>query len=126
VGEQVAHRRGPEAGLGGDQPVGAQVVVGRRIQVDQPLLGQLQHRDRGEGLGDRPDPKHRVLGDGRVRRYVCNPVAVEELEASVADNAHGQPKRRVAVQDAVDPALQFQLVGPEGCRIEVLGLRVGE
>ena len=45
---------------------------------------------------------------------VCNPVAVEELEASVADHAHGQPDRRVAVQDPVDPALQFQLVGPEG------------
>jgi hypothetical protein len=53
-------------------------------------------------------------------------VAVEELEASVADHAHRQTDRRVAVQDPIDPALQFQLVGPEGAMIKVLGLRVGE
>ena len=39
----------------------ALVVVGGRVEVHQALLVQLHHGDRGEGLGDRPDPKHCVL-----------------------------------------------------------------
>jgi hypothetical protein len=74
VGQQMAHGRRPEAGLGEDQPVGAQVVVGGPVEVEQLLLPQLQHRDRGEGLGDGADPEDRVLGDGRVRGDVGGPV----------------------------------------------------
>jgi len=107
VGEQVAHRRGPEAGLGGDQPVGAQVVVGRRIQVDQPLLGQLHHGDRRERLGDRPDPEHRVPSDGCVRRDVREAVGEEGLQGPVADHAHRQADGRVAVEDVVDAGLDL-------------------
>jgi hypothetical protein len=51
---------GPEAGLGGAQPVAAQVVVGGYVEVDQPVLSQLHHGDRGEGLGYGADPRHRV------------------------------------------------------------------
>jgi hypothetical protein len=57
VGQQVSHGRGPEAGLGGDQAVGAQVLVGGRVDVDQPLLPQLHHGNRREGLGDGGDAK---------------------------------------------------------------------
>jgi hypothetical protein len=32
----MSHRRRPEVGFGGDQPVGAQVVVGGGAEVDLP------------------------------------------------------------------------------------------
>jgi hypothetical protein len=112
VGQQLALGRGPEAGLGRDQLVGTQVVVGRGVQVDQPLLPQLQHRDRGEGLGDRGDPKHRVLGDGRARGDVGQPVAGEEFQASVADHALGQADGGPAIRDPADPGLQLERVDP--------------
>jgi len=36
-------------GLGRDQLVGAEVVVGGSVEVDQPLLPELHHRDGGDG-----------------------------------------------------------------------------
>ena len=126
VGQQVPHGRGPEAGLGGDQPVGAQVVVGGGIEVDQPLLPQLHHGDRREGLGDGGDPEHRVLGDRGVRGDVCEPVSVEELEAPVADHAHRQTDGRVAVEDPAHPGRHRGLIGPEGPVIRGPDLRVRE
>jgi hypothetical protein len=114
VGQQLADGRRPEAGLGRDQLVGAQVVVGRGVQVDQPLLGQLQHRDGGEGLGHRADPEDRVLGDRRARGDVGQPVPGEPLQAPVADDPDGQADGRVAVQDPVDPGPQRALV--DQCR----------
>ena len=46
VGEQMSHGRRPEAGLGGDQPIRAQVVVGGRVEVDLALLVRLHRRSR--------------------------------------------------------------------------------
>ena len=45
---------------------------------------------------------------GRVRRDVGHPVAVEELEASVADHAHRQADGGPAVEDLADPGLHFE------------------
>jgi hypothetical protein len=91
--------------LGGDQPIAAEVVIGGGIEVDQPLLKQLHHGDGGEGLGDGADPEDRVLGDGRVRRDVGEPVSVEKLEASVANRSQSQANRRPAVEDPADSCL---------------------
>ena len=72
---------GRKPGLRRDQPVGAQVVVRGGIEVDQPLLPQLHHRDRREGLGDGGDPEDRVLGDGRASTR-CLPARVRGRTAS--------------------------------------------
>jgi hypothetical protein len=50
VGEQVPHRSWAPALIGRDQPKRAEVVIGRRIEVQQPSLPQLHHRDCGEVL----------------------------------------------------------------------------
>jgi hypothetical protein len=52
VSEQVTHRGGPPRRIRRQKSEGAQVVVRRRVQVDQRLLHQLHHGDRGEGLGE--------------------------------------------------------------------------
>lgn len=107
---QVSHPE--QAGEVHDLPdpggVGQQLAHG----VDQPLLPQLQHRDRGEGPGDRRDPKHRVLDDGRARGALGQSVAGEEFQASVADHAHGQADGGPAVRDPADPGLQLERVDP--------------
>ena len=110
VSQQMTHCRRPEAGLRGDQPVGPQVIVGGRIEVEQPLLPQLHHGDCGEGLCDGGDPKDRVLGDGRLRRDVGEPVSVEELKGSVADHSDRQTDGGPAVEDLVDSGLHPQLI----------------
>ena len=92
----------------GDQLVGAKIVVGGRIEVDEPLLPQLHYGDRGEGLGDGGDPKDGVLGDGSVRRQVREAVRVEELQRSVADHSQGETEGRMAVEDRVHPGLHLQ------------------
>jgi hypothetical protein len=110
VGQQMPHRRGPPGGLGRDQLVGAQVPVGGGIQVDGPLLPQLHHGDGREGLGDRGDPKDRVLGDRRVRRDVGQAVSVEELEVPIADHAHRQTDSGPAVEDLANLRLHREPV----------------
>ena len=95
---------------GGDQPIGAEVVIARGIQVDQPLLKQLHHGDGRKGLGDGADPENGVLGDGCVRRNVGEPVSVEELEAAVANHSYGQADGRPAVEDPADSGRQLKLI----------------
>jgi len=46
--------------------------------------------------------RNRVLGDRCVRRDVGEPVAVEELKASVANHSHGQAGGSPAVEDLAD------------------------
>lgn len=110
VGEQMPHRRGPEAGPGRDQPVGAKVVVRGGVEIDQPLLGQLHHRDGRERLGDGGDPKDGVLGDARVRRQVGEPVSVEERERPVAHHADRQADGGPAVDELADSGLHLALI----------------
>ena len=88
-----------KARLRRDQPEGAKVVVRRRVEVDQPLLPQLHHRDRGEGLGDRCDAKDGVLRDRRLRRDISEAVPVEPRQGSVTDHRDGQTGARPAVED---------------------------
>jgi hypothetical protein len=126
VGQQIAHRRSPEARLRWDQPIGTQVVIGGGIQVDQPLLPQLHHGDRRERLGDGADPKDGVLSNGRVRRDVREAVPGEELEASVADHAHRQTDRWPAVQDPADSGLQPERIDAEGPVIRGRDLRFAQ
>src|SRR4029078_13305747 len=65
VGQQVPHRRGPPARICGYQLVATQVFIRRAIQVHQPPFPELHDRDGRKGLGDRGDPKKRVLADRR-------------------------------------------------------------
>jgi hypothetical protein len=110
MGQEVPQRRGPKAGLRGHQRVGAQVVVGGRVEVDQALLPQLHHRNRGERLGDRGDPKHRVLGDRGARSDLGDAVPVEPLQRSIADHPHRQAGSRPAVEDLSDPRRHLDLI----------------
>ena len=110
MGQQMPHGRGSKARLGRNQPQGAQVVVGRGIQVDQPLLPQLHHGDRGEGLGDRADPEHRVLRDRLLGLDVGDAVAQGPLQGSITDDANRKTGRGPAVQDLGDLAPQLELI----------------
>src|SRR5512132_748667 len=103
----MSQRGWPEARPSWDQLVGAQVVVGWRVEVNETLLEQLHHGDRREGLRDRTDAEHRVLRDRGVRCDVRKPVAMEELEASIAHHAHRETDGGVAVEDPVDRGLQL-------------------
>jgi hypothetical protein len=110
MGQQVPQRRRPEARLGGNQPVGAQVVAGRRVEVDQSLFLQLHDGDRRHGLGDRVDPENRVLVDRRARLDVGDAVPMEPRQGSLADHPHRQAGDGPAVEDLGDPGLQLEFV----------------
>jgi hypothetical protein len=61
-----------------------------RVQVEQPLVGQLQHQGRGPGLGDRANLEDRVggrLDPGRVAQHAAR--EVEDLTVDV--DADGGP-----------------------------------
>ena len=73
MGQQVPQCRRPEARPGGDQPVGAQVAAGGRVEVDQSLFPQLHDGDRCDGLGDRGDPEDGVLVDRRPDSMSATP-----------------------------------------------------
>jgi hypothetical protein len=73
---------------------------------------QLHHGDRREGLGDRPDPEHRVRIDRRVRRDVREPVPVEELKGPVSHDPHRQTDGGMPVEDPIYPRPQPRLVEP--------------
>jgi hypothetical protein len=107
MGQQVPQRRRPEARLGGDQPVGAQVVAGGRVEVDQSLFPQLHDGDRRDGLGDRVDPEDGVLADRRARLDVGDAVPMKPRQGSAADHPHRQAGHRPAVEDLGDPRLQL-------------------
>ena len=123
VGQQVAQVAGREAGLGRDELVGAQVVVGGRVEVDQALLPQLHDRDRREELRDRADPEDRVLGD-RARSTRCRPARVRgTTRAAVADDADRQADRGPAARisstarpdpDGAPPGRRCSLPMPPG------------
>src|SRR6266511_3499833 len=71
-------------------------------RVDDPLFPQLHHGNRGEGLGDRRDPKDRVLGSWGLRPDVGDAVSGEPLQRSVADHAYRQTNGGPAVEDLGD------------------------
>ena len=102
AGRQLAFR--------GDQLVGAKIVVGGCVELDESLLPQLHYGDRGEGLGDGGDPKDGVLRDGPDRRQVREAVCVEEFQRSVADHSQGEADGRMAVEDLIDPGLHLQSI----------------
>src|SRR5210317_259520 len=79
---------GSEPRLGRYQLVGAQVVVRRSVQVNQPLLAELHNGYRRESLRDRCNPKDCVLRDRSPRLDVGEAMPVEVLKAAVRDNAH--------------------------------------
>ena len=99
--------------MGGDQPIGAQVLARGRVEVDEPVLFQLHHGDRREELRDRPDPEHGVLGDRGERPDVGQPPPGEELQGTVPDHSHRQPHRGMASQDTVEPRTELFVVDPE-------------
>ena len=104
--EEVSHGRRPKVRLRWDEPEGAKVVVCRRVEVQQPLLPQLHHRDCGEGLGDRSDAKDGVFGDRRLRCNIGEAVPVEPDDVSVSDHGDRQSGARPAVEDLSDRRLR--------------------
>src|SRR5205814_1873716 len=76
---------------------------------DQAPLPQLQHRDRGERLGNRSNPEHRVLGDRGVRRDVRQPVRREGGQGPVADDPGGETDTRPSTGDLTDAHVQIDL-----------------
>jgi hypothetical protein len=110
MGQQMPQRRRPEAGLGRDQPVAAQVVAGRRVKVNQSLFPQLHDGDRRDGLGERVDPEDGVLVDRHARLDVGDAVPMEPRQGSVADHAHRQAGDGPAVENPGDSGLQPGLV----------------
>jgi hypothetical protein len=70
----------------------------------------LHDSNPGEGLGDGRDPKDRVFGYAPVRRDVRHPLAVEELERSVAYHSDCETNSRSAVEDLVNPGSRLQLI----------------
>jgi len=110
MGQEVPHRRRPEARLCRYQLVAAQVVVGGRIEVDQSVLPQLHHGNRREGLGDGGDPEDRVLGDRCVRRDVRYTKAVEPGKGSVSHHPHGKAGGRPAVEDLANLGPYLELI----------------
>ena len=104
VGQQVPQRRRPVAGPGRDQPVRAQVPVRGGVEVDESLLPQLHHGDRGERLADRADPEHGFLGDRRTGREIGETVPAEEVQRSVAYHADREADGGPAVEKLIDRA----------------------
>ena len=110
MGQQMPQRRGPETRLGGDQPVGAQVFAGGRVEVDKSLLPKLHNGDRGDGLGDRADPEDGVLIDRRPGADIGDAVPVEPRQRSVADHPHRQASDRPAVEELANPGFRAGLI----------------
>ena len=110
VSQQVPQRGRPEPRPGGDQPEGAQVAAGRRVQVNKSPFLQLHDGDRRDGLGHRGDPEHGVRADRRARAYVGDAVPVEPRQGSAADHPDGQASDRPAVEDLADPGRQRTLI----------------
>ena len=116
MGQQVPQRRRPEARLRRDQPVGAQIVAGRCVQVDQSLLAQLHDGDRGHGLGDRGDPEDGVFVHRRARFGVGDTVPVEPGQGPATDHAYRQSRRWQSIQDPDDSGMQLALSHRRGAR----------
>ena len=109
MGQKMAHRW-TKALLGRHQPERAKVIAGGHVQVHEPPLAQLHHRDRGERLGDRPDPEHRVIRDRLLGFNVRDAVAKEPLQRSVAHDNDSEPGGGPAVQPLGHLELQIELV----------------
>ena len=122
VSEQVPHGYWPPAGIRGDEPVGAQVVVGRRIEVDEPLLLQLHHRDRGEGLGKRADPENGVHGDRRAEAISARPCPEKNSSDPSRTTPTARPTagRRLRIPRTPDSTSSDPLVAapPSPCRAD--------
>jgi hypothetical protein len=108
--QQIPDRGGAPAPISPDQPEGAQIVICRSVQLEQSPLPQLHHSDRGEGLGDRPDPEGRVFVDRSVGFDVSDAVSVEELGGPVADHSQHQADGRPAVHDLIDSGADLLLI----------------
>ena len=122
MGQQVSDRGRSEAGALRDELVRTQVVVGRCVEVDEPLLPQLHHGDSGEGLRDRGDPEDRVLGDPRVRRDVGETLSREGRDPPVADDADREADGRMPVEDPTGHGVE--VVAIEMRSIHVQGPRL--
>ena len=58
----------------------------RRIQMDQPLFHQHHQRQRGDRLGHRIDPRHRVAGKRRAAGHIAQTgFVIEHLLAGLFD-----------------------------------------
>ena len=123
VGQKMAHR-GPETRFGRNQPKGPKVIVGGRVQLHQPPLAQLHHRDRRERLSDRPDPEHRVLRDRLLRFNVRDTMAEEPLERSVAHENDSEAGGRPAVQRLGHLGLHIEFVDRSRRAVRLPGRRL--
>ncbi len=94
-----------------DQTVRAQVVRGRGVEVDEPLLPELHDRDRRDGLRDRGDPDDGVLGDRCAGPDVGDAGTDEGVEPATLDDAHGEAHARPAGHDLIDPRCEQRVRG---------------
>jgi hypothetical protein len=109
VREQVADgdRRVAGALLDADRPHALGDGV---VERHAPLLDELEHADRGHGLGDRSDAEDGLAVDRPPGRLVGEPEPDEAGEAAAADDAKRQAGERVLVE-ALDRELAQVVVG---------------
>ena len=86
--EQIAHadartvrgRIGPALHFG-------HIVFGQIVEPQLALVAQVEHRQRGEGLGHRGDPEQRVAVDRRSGRHILDPAPLQIDELAILHDA---------------------------------------
>ncbi len=99
----------------GDEPVRAQHVRGRRVEVQQAALTELEHRHRRHRLRDRADANDGLRRHRNPGPKIGVPTGLDLIEAPCAHEADGKPNAGPSGQHAVDGGAQVHPVGG-GCR----------
>jgi hypothetical protein len=100
VREQVPERHLGRAGRGLD-PEALQEVVDRVVELEQTLVAQLHHADRGERLRDRRDAEHRVGVDRPASDVIGQPETFELAWRVREYHCGGEPTQAVPPPDSI-------------------------
>jgi len=96
--EAVAHRR--RAGLG----PAIVMLRDRSIEIDEPLIGELQHRRGGQGLGDRVGIERRVEADRALRVWIGEASVVGKKEFVGRSKDVLKARRLAAIDHGIEHA----------------------